>query len=61
MMVPPGFSRPRASPSPIMARATRSFTLPAGLKHSSLASRRASRLSARASRASSSRGVRPMS
>ena len=37
MMTEPGFSRPLASASSIMALAMRSFTEPAGLKYSSLA------------------------
>ena len=37
IMVAPGFSAPRASASSIIERATLSFTLPAGLKASSLA------------------------
>ena len=37
MITEPGFSLPLASASSIMALAIRSFTLPAGLKYSSLA------------------------
>ena len=39
MIVPPGFSLPVCSASSIIALPTRSFTLPAGLKSSSLAKR----------------------
>ncbi len=61
MITEPGFSAPRASASSIMARATRSLTEPAGLKYSSLASSRASSLSARSMCVSSSSGVLPIS
>ena len=37
MMTESGFSSPEASAASIMARAMRSFTLPAGLRYSSLA------------------------
>src|SRR5438477_7599832 len=56
-IVPPGRSRPRRSASRIIARAMRSFTLPPGLNHSSLAKIRAA---PRAKRASSTSGVAPM-
>ena len=61
MMTEPGFSRPFSSASSIMALATRSFTLPAGLKYSSFARIRASRPSAFSMRTSSSKGVWPIS
>ena len=41
MITAPGFSSPLCSAASIMAFPTRSFTLPAGLKYSTLASRRA--------------------
>ena len=41
IIVAPGFNKPFASASSIMASATRSFTLPAGLKYSNLAITRA--------------------
>ena len=43
MMTESGVSRPEASAASIIARAMRSFTLPAGLKASSLARMTASR------------------
>ena len=61
MMVEPGFSRPLASASSIMAFAMRSFTLPAGLKYSSFASTRAFSPSAASMWVSSSSGVLPIS
>ena len=61
MMVAPGFNRPRASASSIIALAMRSFTLPAGLKYSSLASSFACSLSAASMWESSSSGVPPIS
>ena len=56
-----GFSRPRASPSSIMALAMRSFTEPAGLKYSSLARMRAFSLCSRSMWDSSNSGVAPIS
>ncbi len=61
MMTEPGFSSPLASASSIIALATRSFTLPAGLKYSSLARMRASSPSDASMRFSSSSGVLPIS
>ena len=61
MMVAPGFSVPLASASSIMALAMRSFTLPAGLKYSSLAYSFAGRFSAASMWVSSRRGVLPIS
>ena len=61
MIAAPGFSAPDASASSIMARATRSFALPAGLRYSSFASSRARRPSSRSMCVSSSSGVPPMS
>ena len=61
MMTLPGFRTPRASASSIMARATRSFTLPAGLKYSSLARILAFRPNFFSIWVSSSSGVLPMS
>ena len=63
MMVYPSWGRisPAASAASSMLFATRSFTEPAGLKYSSLASTRARRPSVRSMFASSSNGVRPMS
>ena len=61
MMTEPGPSSPAASASSSMALATRSFTLPAGLRYSSLASIRALSPSAFSMRASSNSGVPPIS
>ena len=61
MMTEPGFRMPLASASSIMARAMRSFTEPAGLKYSSLATILAFRPWAFSMWVSSSRGVWPMS
>ena len=61
MITVPGVSSPFASPSSSMALATRSFTEPAGLKYSSLASSLASRPSAASMWVSSSSGVWPIS
>ena len=60
-MTAPGFSRPRCSASSSMAQAMRSFTLPAGLKYSTLASRFAFRPRAAAKRCSCTSGVWPTS
>ena len=59
MMVPPGLSIPRCSASSIIARAMRSFTLPAGLKYSSFAISRAPDFFDAPEPESSMRGVPP--
>ena len=61
MMTLPGFKAPLASASSIMASATRSFTLPPGLKYSSLARIRAFRPNFFSIWVSSSSGGRPIS
>ena len=61
MMTDPGFSRPLASASSIMALAIRSFTEPAGLKYSSLARIFAVRFSFFSMWVSSINGVWPIS
>ena len=61
MITEPGLSLPLASASSIMALATRSFTEPAGLKYSSLASTRAFRPWAASIWVISSSGVCPIS
>ena len=58
MMVPPGRSQPRCSASAIMARPTRSLTLPPGLSDSTLTDTVAGTSSA--SRRSRTSGVRPI-
>ena len=60
MMTEPGFKRPLASASSIMALAMRSFTLPAGLKYSSLATILAFRPNSCFRWVSSSKGVWPI-
>ena len=61
MMTLVGFRMPLASASSIMALATRSFTLPAGLKYSSLAITFAFRPSFFSIWVNSSSGVFPIS
>ena len=61
IMTEPGFKRPFASASSIMALAMRSFTLPAGLKYSSFASSFALRPCFFSMLVSSMRGVWPIS
>ena len=61
MITEPGFSRPFCSASSIIALAMRSFTDPAGLKYSSLASTRAESASFFSMCVSSSSGVLPIS
>ena len=61
MMVDPGLSLPLASASSIIALAMRSLTDPAGLRYSSLARIRAFVPVSFSMRASSSKGVLPIS
>ena len=61
MMTEPGFRSPFASASSIMAFATRSLTLPAGFRYSSLTSTVASRPSFFSIFVTSSSGVFPIS
>ena len=61
MMTLPGFRMPFCSASSIMLRAMRSFTLPPGLKNSTLATTCACAFFLAARRCRSTRGVRPTS
>ena len=61
MMTEPGFSCPFFSASSIMARAIRSFALPAGLNPSSFTNNLACNPQARVKRTGSNMGVEPIS